>query len=67
MSPVEEIKVDASKLEELPYRLMGTGSHYYSLARINNEIRNEFERMDSKKRLEAGAAQAGNKTKSSLF
>jgi hypothetical protein len=67
MSPVEEIKIDASKLKELPFRLMGTGSHYNSLARINNEIRDEFHRMDSKRRLESGTVTAKKQTKSQLY
>ena len=67
MSPVEEIKIDASKLAELPFKLMGIGCHHDSLARINREIRDKFSRMDSKKRLEKGVAPAGGVPKSSIF
>ena len=67
MSPVEEIKIDASKMDELPYKLLGTGSHYHSLARINRETRDHFNRIDSKRRLESGTIASGNAAKSSIY
>ena len=66
---VEEIKIGSSRLDELPFHLMGAGGYEYTLEKTNDEIREDLHRMDTKKQLEAAAAAgpAGNTKKKSLF
>jgi len=68
---VEEIKIDSSRLDKLPFHLLGTGGYEYTLDKTNDEIREEFHRLDMKRHLEAGAAAgpgpAGKTKKKSLF
>ena len=49
---VEEIKIDSSRLDQLPFHLMGASGYEYTLDKTNDEIREEFHRQEMKKRLE---------------
>jgi len=70
---IKEIKLDSSRLDKLPFHLLGAGGYEYTLDKTNDEIRENFHRLDVKRRLEAGAAAgsgpgpAGKTKKKSLF
>jgi len=66
-------KDEETKHDKRPFHLMGASGYEYTLDKINDEIREEFHRLDMKRRLEAGAAAgpaagpAKNAKKKSIF
>jgi hypothetical protein len=66
-SEIEEIIIGSSRLDKLPFRIMGASGYEYTLAKINDETREEFHRLDMKRRLEAGAGAAGISKNTKLF
>jgi len=72
-SQIEEIKIDSSRPDKQPFHLMGASGYEYTLGKLNDEIRENFHRLDMKRRLEtaspAGPAAGAAKStkKKSLF
>ena len=68
---VEELKINSTRQDNLPFHILGAGGFEYSLEKANDEIREEFHRQDVKKHLEAVAATgpvpAGKTKKKGIF
>jgi hypothetical protein len=58
---------EETKPDNQPFHLMGASGYEYTLDKINDETREEFHRLDMKRRLEAGAEAAGKSKKTNLL